>query len=131
MSEEKQLVVFTKDDRDQIATIVRELQPNEDSIAFRELSQTINVATGMLPQKVIPTVLQLCAAYSETLKNLAHEKGANKGTIGSLEYEIQVFTNAVKDANSAKIALQTERNTLTNLIPEYQRQVALIMEKEL
>ncbi|CAF2018310.1 unnamed protein product [Rotaria magnacalcarata] len=62
MSEEKQLVVFTKDDRDQIATIVRELQPNEDSIAFRELSQTINVATGMLPQKVIPTVLQLCAA---------------------------------------------------------------------
>ncbi|CAF2254188.1 unnamed protein product [Rotaria magnacalcarata] len=51
MSEEKQLVVFTKDDRDQIATIVRELQPNEDSIAFRELSQTINVATGMLPQK--------------------------------------------------------------------------------
>ncbi|CAF2196860.1 unnamed protein product [Rotaria magnacalcarata] len=73
MSEEKQLVVFTKDDRDQIATIVRELQPNEDSIAFRELSQTINVATGMLPQKVIPTGNLLSKDDDKVVINLGNQ----------------------------------------------------------
>ena len=51
MSEEKQLILFTKDDRDKIATIVHELQPNEDLIAFRELSQTINASTKLICKK--------------------------------------------------------------------------------
>lgn len=53
-------------DEQKVTTMVRDLQIDNTLIAFQNISNVIQKATGLLPKRVIPIVQRLCDSYSKT-----------------------------------------------------------------
>lgn len=49
-------------------TIIQTLEPDTSLKGFKNLSETIKIATGMLSQKYVPVLQRLTASYSTTTK---------------------------------------------------------------
>ena len=66
MADEEQIILFDPQHQVEIAKVAKGLQCNGALSTFKNLSETIKIATGMLPERFIPILQQLCASYSET-----------------------------------------------------------------
>ncbi|CAF3929503.1 unnamed protein product [Rotaria sp. Silwood1] len=63
---EPQVVKFEASDINAIANKLKGLQPDSSLAAFSKMSDMIQKATGMLPEKIIPSLQQLAQSYSKT-----------------------------------------------------------------
>ena len=70
LNTEKYLLKFTKNDQDRIKTAIRELQADNDLLAFKRLSEIISMSTGTLPKKFILNSQRLSSSYSKATKKV-------------------------------------------------------------
>ncbi|CAF1240155.1 unnamed protein product [Rotaria magnacalcarata] len=70
MTDERQMVTFNASEQARIVKAIKGLQSDGALTEFKNLSETIKLATGMLPQKFIPVLQKLSASYSITTKTI-------------------------------------------------------------